>query len=168
MLHRTDRKNSPDGHNIFSPKTKPDRKWKRRGGPRLSGDNAADRCFDRGRKKKKTKTAVLGPSLRVVSPVYRVAQQHSDRSLEGEKGCGSVLARGRSKCMITRKIQEPPVHLLKCLANQYTPTALTLGTVQTTIQGFLRILRGRRRARRWSMGRLRGRPREAGRLEGFL
>lgn len=119
-------------------------------------------------RKKKTKTAVLGPSLRVVSPVYRVAQQHSDRSLEGEKGCGSVLARGRSKCMITRKIQEPPVHLLKCLANQYTPTALTLGTVQTTIQGFLRILRGRRRARRWSMGRLRGRPREAGRLEGFL
>lgn len=52
MLDRTDSQNSPDGQNIFSPKTKPNRKSKHRGGPRLSGDNAADRCFDQGRKKK--------------------------------------------------------------------------------------------------------------------
>lgn len=73
MLHRTDSQNSPDGQNIFSPETKPDRKWKHRGGPRLPGDNAADRCFDRGgekTKKNKKKTQPCSVLLCASSPLF--------------------------------------------------------------------------------------------------
>lgn len=91
----------------------------------------------------------------------------SDKGLKSEKGCGSVLARGCSKCnpKNTRTVG-PPAQVCGSLISPPHPphpsTALILGTVQTTIQGFLRILRGWRGVGRWSRGQ--GEGREAGRL----
>lgn len=104
----------------------------------------------------KKNTAEFDPSLCVVSPVYQVAQQHSDIGTKSEKGCGPVLARSCSKCnpKNTRTVG-PPAQVLGSSIPPPLHTALILGTVQTTIQGFLGILRGGGRARRWS-GRLGG------------